>query len=113
MQVGEQDLVLAQPRVLLGDRLLDLEDEIAGRPHLVGRVEDGGAGCDVVVVRYRRPDTCRLLDEDLVARSDELVNPGRGDGDAVLMDLQLAWNPDLHDHQRPSRSRAGVWRRRV
>jgi len=36
VQVGEERLVLAQPVVLLGDRLLDLQHQVGGGPDLVG-----------------------------------------------------------------------------
>ena len=51
VEVGEERLVLAQPPVLLGDRLLDLEHHVGGGPDLVGGAEDGGSGGDVLLVR--------------------------------------------------------------
>ena len=40
VQVGEERLPLAHPVVLLLDRLLDLEDQVAGGPHVVGGRQD-------------------------------------------------------------------------
>jgi hypothetical protein len=39
--------------VLRRDRLLDLEDQVAGPPDVVGGVEDGGARGDVVLASLR------------------------------------------------------------
>ena len=96
VQVGEQHLVLAHAVVLLGDRLLDLEHQVAGGPHVVGGVEDLRAGGDVVLVRDRRADAGVALDEHLVAVADQLVHAGRGDRHPVLVVLDLAGDADLH-----------------
>ena len=56
VQVGEEDLALAHPVVLLGDRLLDLEDQVAVAPHVVGGGEDRRAGGDVLLVGDRGAD---------------------------------------------------------
>ena len=100
VQVGEEDLALAHPVVLLGDRLLDLEDQVAGRPDVVGgrrgssrrRPTYSSSGID-------EPDAGVLLDEDLVAVADELVHAGRGDRHPVLVVLDLAGDADLHGYQ--------------
>ena len=60
VQVGVEDLPLAHARVLLGQRLLDLEDHLGALPHLVGGGDDLGARGRVVLVgdaasRGRRP----------------------------------------------------------
>src|SRR5690606_30344662 len=49
VQVGEEGLAAAHPVVLLGDRLLDLQQQVGGGPHLVGRVEYPPAGGDVLL----------------------------------------------------------------
>jgi hypothetical protein len=56
VQVGEERLVLAEAVVLLGDGLLDLEQQVGGGPDLVGGGEDPRAGGDVLVVRDRGAD---------------------------------------------------------
>ena len=96
VQVGEERLALAHPVVLLGDRLLDLEHHVGGAPHVVGGVEDLGAGRDVLVVVDLRADAGALLDDDLVAVRDELVHADRGDGHAVLVVLDFLGDADLH-----------------
>jgi hypothetical protein len=66
VQVGEEDEVLAQPVVFLGDRLLDLHDHVGLAPHVIGRVDDACALGDVVLVGDRGPEAGALLDEHLV-----------------------------------------------
>ncbi|GAA3240026.1 hypothetical protein GCM10020256_61690 [Streptomyces thermocoprophilus] len=78
VQVGEEDLVLAEAVVLLGDGLLDLQQQVGGGPHLVGRLQDLGAGGDVLLVRDRRADTGVALDDHLVAVAHQLVHAGGG-----------------------------------
>src|SRR5262249_46315509 len=99
VQVGEQDLVPAHPVVLGRDRLLDLQDQIAGGPDLVRGGQDGRAGGDVLLVGERGAGPGVLLDEDLVAVADQLVDPGGGDRDTELVVLELAGNADLHGDQ--------------
>ncbi len=96
MQVGEQHLVLAHPVVFLGDRLLDLEDEVAGLPDVVGGGQDLRARAGEVGVRDRRAAAGALLHVDLVAVADQLMHAGRGDRDPVLVILDFLGNPDLH-----------------
>ncbi len=96
VEVREEGLALSHPVVLLGDRLLDLEDQVAGVPHCVGRRQDRGARGDVVRVRDRRPHAGVLLDVHLVALTRELVRAGWRDRDAVLVVLDFAWDADLH-----------------
>jgi hypothetical protein len=99
VQVGEQGAAGPHPPVLLGDRFLHLQHQV-DVPDVVRVAEDLGAGGDEVVVRDRRADPGLLLDVDAVARPDQLVHAGRGDGHPVFVVLQLARDADLH----PSRS---------
>ncbi len=82
VQVGEQRLALAQPRVLGLDRLLDLEQQVGLGPHLVGGVDHLGAGGLEVGVGDRRTVAGAGLDDHLVAAVGQLGDAGRGDGDA-------------------------------
>ena len=56
VQIGEQDVVLAQPRALHGLGFLDLDDHFARFEHIVGRVEDLRTGGDEVLVRDARTE---------------------------------------------------------
>lgn len=99
MQVGEERLVLAEAVVLLGDGLLDLQQQVGGGPHLVGGVQDPGALGDVLLVRDGGADAGAPLDDDLVAVAHQLVHTGGGDGHPELVVLDLAGDADLHvDH---------------
>ncbi len=96
VEVGEEEQALAQPVVLLGDGLLDLHHHVGLAPHVVGGVEDAGALRDVLLVGDRRAEAGPLLDEDLVASPDQLVDADRGDADPELVVLDLGGDTDLH-----------------
>jgi hypothetical protein len=96
VQVGEEHLPAAHPVVLGLDRLLDLEDQVRPGPHLVRTVEDPGSGRHVLGVGDRRPQPGPGLDGDIVPVPGELADAGRGDGDPVLVVLDLPRDTDLH-----------------
>ena len=58
--------------------------------------EDGRPLADELLVGDARAEPRALLDEDLVAARHQLADPDRGDRDAVLVDLDLPGNADLH-----------------
>jgi len=96
VQVSEQDLAGAHPMVLLGNGLLDLQDQVAGAPYVVRGGEDPRAGRLVLGVGDRRAGAGLGLDEDVVPVKHEFVDPGGGDGHPVLVVLDLSWDADLH-----------------
>ena len=67
VQVGEEGLALAHAVVFLGDRLLDLEDQVGGAPDLVGVAEDLRTRVGELLVGDRRAEAGAGLDEDVVA----------------------------------------------
>ena len=77
MEVGEEDLALAQPRVLLGERLLHLEHQLGGGPDLV----DGGRPCAPTAsycrVGERAPLPRADLDQHFVPALHQLPGTGR------------------------------------
>jgi len=82
--------------VFLGDRLLDLEHEIAGRPHVVGAGENLRAGRRVLVVGDRGAEAGTRFDEHVMPVAHEFVHTRRSDRDAILVVLDLAGDSDLH-----------------
>ena len=100
VQVGEEHLTFAHPVVLLGDRLLDLEDQVAGRPDLVGVGQDRAPAAanssSVIESRRRRRPRRRPRDR---ARTNSL-HAGRRDRHPVLVVLDLAGDcrPSLSRH---------------
>ena len=96
MQIGEEDLALAQLDPFAGLRLLDLHDHVAGRKDLGRGVGDDGAGLAVGLVG--RPDAgARIgLDDDAVAGRDILADSAGGEADAVFVDLDFLGNSDAH-----------------
>ena len=103
MQVGEERLVLAQAVVLLGDRLLDLQQQVGAAhtssavPRIVAPAATYSASGD------RGAGAGAPLDDDLVAVADQLMHAGGGDGHPELVVLDLAGDADQHD-ARPSRT---------
>ncbi len=96
MQVREQGLVRAEAAELLGHRLLHLQQQVTGRPHLVGGVGHARARGDVILVRHRRTDARALLHDHLVTARDQGGDAVRADGDAVLAGFQFARDSDAH-----------------
>jgi len=94
VEVREQGVVVAQEPELLALRLLDLEHQI-GAPRCRS-VADGRAHGAVSVVVEPRAVTGRRFDDDLMSRVYECVRAGRGERDAVLVDLYLAGHSDSH-----------------
>ncbi len=96
VQVGEQHLVPAHARVFLGDRFLDLEDQLALRPHLLGGGQHLRASREVVLVRDRRSRAGVRFDENLVSTGGQLMHTSGCDRDPVFVVLDLARHCDLH-----------------
>ena len=97
VQVGEERLALAQPRVLGLDRLLDLQQQLGLGPHLVGAVDQLSAGPLEVGIGDRRTLARTGLDDHLVTAVDQLGDARGGDGDSVLVVLDLGRDSDAHD----------------
>ena len=97
MQIGEQRLAVAHAVVFGLDRLLDLQQQLRLGPHLVGAADQLGAYPLEVGVGDRRTLTRAGLDDHLVAAVDQLGHTGRGDGDSILVVLDLGRDSDAHD----------------
>ena len=96
MQVGEQGVLRPQHLDLLRLGLLDPEDHL----RLIedrGRVgQDLRALGAVRVIGDRAALTGARLDQDVVTVLAQLAGPGRGEGDAVLVVLDLCGDADQH-----------------
>ncbi len=105
VKVGEQGLPLAQPLVLAGDRLLDLDHHLG----VVGRVgirHQPGAGIDIGLIRDAAADTGSLLHQHLVPRRRQRVHGGGDHGHPVLVVFDFRRDPDSHAiRSRPRRPR--------
>ena len=95
MQVGEEDEILPDRSVLLGQRFLDLQDELCGSPDGVPP-DELRSDRSVRGIGQSAPDTGARLDEDVVSPFDELARSGRGERDAMLVRLDLRHDPDPH-----------------
>ena len=96
VQVGEQHEIPPEPRVLLGNRLLDLEHEFTLAPHVISSSQHLGTGSEVLLVRNRRTNPGPGLDEHGVPVTGQLVHAGRCQRHPVLVVLDLGGNSDLH-----------------
>jgi hypothetical protein len=94
MEVGEEHLTFAEPRVLLGQRLLDLEDEV-GLPDVRDSPDSRSDGL-VVGIPEGAAHARTLLDQDGVPVAGELEGAGGRERDAVLVRLDLLGDADVH-----------------
>ena len=108
VEVREERQALAEPAVLLGDRLLHLEQQLGRVPDVVDRRDPRSDG-DVRLVGESGADTRSLLDDHLVAALDELERSGGRQRDAVLALLDLLGDSDPH-RGGTIQERAGDWR---
>src|SRR5713226_8203471 len=96
MQIGEDNLALAQlgPFASLG--FLDLHDHIGASENLGGGVGDDSSRLAVGLIG--RSDSCTRigLDDDAVACSYILTRRARCEANAVLVDFDLLWHSDAH-----------------
>jgi len=96
----EENLALPEQRVLLGKRLLDLEQELGLLPDLgPGRRRRSDRGVRVVLEGAARSRTS--LDEDVVPALNELPRACGRERDAVLVGLDLLDDSDLHRGEKP------------
>jgi hypothetical protein len=98
VQVREEHLTAAHAVVLLLDRFLDLEDQVALGPDVVRVRQDRGPGGGELVIGDRGTEAGAGLDEHLVTVADELVHARRRDRHPVLVVLDLAGDAYLHRH---------------
>ena len=96
MQVGEQNLALAQKLALDGLRLLDLDDHLRPGEHLLGGFDDNRARVDVVGVGKARAVSGSGLNRDFVAAAHGLAGGVRGHADPELLRLDFGWTSDFH-----------------
>jgi len=96
VQVGEQHLAVAQHAALDRLRLLDLDDHLGAGEHLGRRADDGRAGALVVGIGRADAGAGLRLHQHRVAVRNDLAHRRRRQADAVLMDLDLFRNADLH-----------------
>ena len=96
VQVGEEDLARPHPRILLGDRLLHLEDQLGLGPHLLDRSPAVAPSRVYSSSRMLLPPPAPLLDDHAVPGLDERAHAGRRQRHALLAGLDLARHADDH-----------------
>src|SRR5665213_1780113 len=96
MQIGKENLALAQLRPLAALRLLDLHDHVGCCENFSGGVSNDGAGLAVGLIGGADTGARVGLDDDTVAGRDILTHRARRETDAVFVDLDLLWHSDAH-----------------
>ena len=76
---------------------LTLSTQFALGPHVLGGGQDLGSGREEILIWDGRADAGVGLNEHVVPVTDQLVHAGRGERHAVLVVLDLGWDPDAHD----------------
>ena len=94
VQVGEQDLPLAQAFALLGLGFLDLDDHLGALEDLGGIVGDLGTGAAVFVLVGADTGARALFDDHVMAVGDHFVHTVGGQADPVFVDFDFLGNPD-------------------
>ena len=96
VQVGEQNLILAQTLALDRLRFLDLDDHLGEGKHLFGGGDDFRPGRDVIGVRKARAGAGVGLDIHHVAMRHGFVRGVGGDPDAEFLRLDFPGATDFH-----------------
>lgn len=96
VQVGEQDLVLAQHCALDGLGLLDLDDHVGGGENVGRRGGDRRTGGDVILVGTHDAGAGIGLNQHLMAVGYRLGDTARGHPDPVFVILDLRGYTDKH-----------------
>jgi hypothetical protein len=98
VEIGEEDLALAQRRDLGSLRLLDLDDHVGGGEDCLGVGRDLGPGRPIGVVGKADPGAGAGLHHKLVAVMGELADAARDQADPVFVRLYLLRDTDQHDY---------------
>ena len=96
VEVGEQNLPLAQHGALAGQRFLDLDDHLRPLEDHLRALRDGRAHLGVLGIIDADARPGAVLHNHVVAMQDHLVHAVRRESHAVLVILDFFWNPDEH-----------------
>src|SRR5258706_12978077 len=96
MQIGEDDLALAQLRPFARLRLLHLHDQIGAGENPGGGVGDRRSRLAVGLIARAYARTRIGLDDDAVARGYILASRARCEANAVLVHFDLFGHSDAH-----------------
>ncbi len=96
VEIGVEDLVLAQHRAFDRLGLLDLHHHLAFGEDLVRRVDDFCAGFDILRIGHIDPGTGVGFDPDFMALQHQLVRAFGRQADAVFVVLDFLGAADTH-----------------
>lgn len=97
VEVGEQNLALADQLVFGFDRLLYLDDHVGYAIDFLDGGQDGCAGCDILFIRESAAFACCVLYIQCVAVTYKFLDARRCATHAVFVVLNLFWNSDFHN----------------
>ena len=103
MEIGEDDLILADQLVLRRHRLLDVHDHVGPVIDLLRGLDDLGAGRRIGLVVEAAADARTLFHEDRVTMALHDFDAGRRHGYAVFLGLDLLENSYNHFALLPDR----------
>jgi len=96
MEIGEEDLTLAERGDLARLRLLDLDDHVGGGEDRFGVRRDLGTGGAIGVVGKADAGSGAALDKDLVAVKHELAHAAGDQPDPVFVRLYFLRDTNQH-----------------
>jgi len=96
VQIGEQDLVLAQHGDFGWLRLLHLDDHVSRGKNFGSRINNGRTGSPVIIIFQSDSMTCIRLNGDLVAVVDDFTNRGRGHSNPIFVDFYFFGDTEVH-----------------
>jgi hypothetical protein len=99
VEVGEDDLALADLPDFLGQRFLHLADQIGLGPDLVGGVDDGCAERVILFVGQAAAGAGAAFDQHGVAGLAKLLDAGGCHCNAILIRLNFLGNADDHPYR--------------
>ena len=96
VQIGKDDVILADQWVLARDGLFDLDNHVGSLVDVSDVGEDGGTGFDIGLVGEGAALTGGMLYVDIVAMAHKLGHTGGSHANAILALLDFLWDSDFH-----------------
>jgi len=101
VQIGVDDLARLHPVHLGTEGFFDLDDHFGALPDVAGFRDDFGAGRRIRFVGDAAAEPGALFDHNAVVVGPERGHPGRHNGDAPFIRLDLFWYADTHKDSPP------------
>ena len=96
MEIGEQDLALAQHGAFDGLRFLDLDHHLALLENFGRSGRDHCAGRDIFAVFRADAEACTSLDQDIMPVGNQFADRFRGQAHPIFVILDFPGGTDAH-----------------